>query len=119
MTIHDDISHSNEHGGSAHFIDNKEQFLRKTGHVKAHSESRVVNSVTIAVSHGKTKESEIRMNSEMTPYTLRITGTLTKIYISHTCKVESLPLDNTLMMSFETFSVYYGSGDRRRRICRS
>ena len=94
MTIHDDISHSNEHGGSAHFIDNKEQFLRKTGHVKAHSESRVVNSVTIAVGHVKTKESEIHMNSEMMPYTFRITGTLTEIYISHTCRVESLTLDN-------------------------
>ena len=84
MTIHDDISHSNEHGGSAHFIDNKEQFLRKTGHVKAHSESRAVNSITIAVGHVKTKESEIHMNSEMIPYTLRVAGTLKKyVFLIH------------------------------------
>ena len=88
MTIHDDISHSNEHGGSAHFIDNKEQFLRKTGHVKPYSESKVVNSVTIAVGHVNSKESKINMNSEMMPYTFRITGTLTEIYISYTCRVE-------------------------------
>ena len=90
MTIRDDIPHSTEKGSSAHFIDNKEQFLRKTGHVKPYSESKVVNSVTIATGHGKTKESEIHMNSEMMPYTFRITGTLTEIYISYTCRVESL-----------------------------
>ena len=96
MTIHDDIPHSTEQGSSAHLIDNKKQFLRITGHVKAHSESRVVNCVAIAVGHVKTKESEIHMNSEMMPYTFRITGTLTEIYISHTCRVESssLTLDN-------------------------
>ena len=97
MTIHDDISHSNEHGGSAHFIDNKEQFLRKTGHVKAHSESRVVSSVAIAVGHVETKESEIYINSKMMPYTLTITGTLTAKSISYTCS-SSLTLRNKLMM---------------------
>ena len=85
MTIHDDIPHSTEQGSSAYFIDNNEQYFRKTGHVKAHSESRVVSSVTIAVGHVKTKESKIHMNSEMMPYTFRITGALTAKSISYTC----------------------------------
>ena len=77
LTIHDDIPYSSEQRINAHFIENKAQFLRKTGQVKAHLESNVVNSVQIDVGDMKANKLDTSMHSEMIPYISKITGTFT------------------------------------------